>query len=745
MVVFFGIDAAAPSICCPAQKLSDMISGNPFYEITSILLIATLLGFAGRLLRQPLLIMFLITGIIVSPSYLAIIQSYEYIELLSQLGVALLLFVVGLRLELGYIRTIGPVALATGLGQIAFTSSVGYFISRALGFSSVSAFYTAVALTFSSTIIIVKLLSDKKEIDSLYGRIAIGFLIVQDFAAVVILVALTTLGQGLQHSAEPLDFVLLSAVKGIGLFAGIYLMMKYVLPKLLEKLADSQEMLSLFGIAWAAVLGMISELLGFTVEMGALLAGVSLASTPYRDAIAGRLASIRDFLILFFFVALAARLDWSTAASALGTALLFSAFVLIGNPLIVLIIMGMMGYRRRTSFHAGLTVAQISEFSLILAAMGLELGHISSRIMGIITLVGVVTIFLSTYMIQYSGRLYSLLSDTLKVFERRNPFREETGDVRAGVMEPDAVIIGLGPYGRSIAKRLLGYGKQIVGVDFDPWTLHILSGWGAEVVYGDTTDSELYSRLPLKKCKWVVGTVRSDYINSALLSFLRLNRYRGKIALTATSREQAESYERNGAHVVLRPFQDAAQQASELLLEAMTILPGKINWPVTFREIRIPSRSVFSGRTLGEIPLPGAGGAYILAFMHAGRLHYDPQPSLPVSPGDRLIIIGHTWELVRISEMFSEVSADVRLGAQPEHFDWEEVCVGSSIGPRGRPLGELRLRERFGVSVIGVRRGEEVRIVSPGPDERIMQGDCLIVIGLKSSVEVLRREGELKV
>ena len=320
-----------------------MMQGSIFYEIAAILSLATLLGVAGQKLRQPLIIMFLATGILAGPSVLGIVKSYDQIELLAHIGIALLLFIVGLKLDLHLIRTTGPVALATGLGQIVFTSAIGLAIALGLGMTLISAAYVAVALTFSSTIIIVKLLSDKKEIDSLHGQIAIGFLIVQDIAAILSLVGLTTLGSTLNAQGSVLSVSLIIAVKGLGLLGVVALLMRYVLPGLTRKLAHSQEMLILFAIAWAVFLGAGSELLGFGKEVGAFLAGMSLASTGYRDAIGARLTSLRDFLLLFFFIDLGARLDWSTVGSHVGASVLFSLFVLIGNPLIVLVIMGAMG------------------------------------------------------------------------------------------------------------------------------------------------------------------------------------------------------------------------------------------------------------------------------------------------------------------------------------------------------------------------------------------------------------------
>lgn len=203
-----------------------------------------------------------------------------------------------------------------------------------------------------------------------------------------------------------------------------YTFIRYLLPPLTRLMASSQELLLIFSIAWGLSLAAVGEWAGFSKEAGAFLAGFSLASTHFRDAIGARLTSVRDFLLLFFFIDLGAKLDFSLLGSELWLAVLLSLFVLIGNPLIVMAIMGYMGYRNRTSFFAGLTVAQISEFSIIFVAMGISLGHVGQEALGLTTLVGMVTIALSTYMILYSQPLYERLRPWLGVFERRYPHRE---------------------------------------------------------------------------------------------------------------------------------------------------------------------------------------------------------------------------------------------------------------------------------------------------------------------------------
>jgi len=365
-----------------------MMFEHIFIETSAILLIASLFGVLVLLLRQPLIVAFLLTGIISGPFGLGIITSYENVELLGHIGISLLLFIVGLRLDLHLIRTTGTVALATGMGQIFFTVLFGFIITMVMNMSLIDAIYVSVALAFSSTIIIVKLLSDKKELGSLHGRIAIGFLIVQDIAAILAIIFLIALGESAVAGEKAVWDIVWIVGKGVTFLGCIGLLMKYVLPGLTGILGRDQEVLVLFAVAWAVFLGAIGDYLGFSKEVGAFLGGVSLASTPYRDAIGSRLVTLRDFLLLllllFFFIDMGSRLEFTTVGPQLGKAVILSLFVLIGNPIIVMTIMGFMGYRRRTGLLAGLTVAQISEFSLHVAALGVGLGHITGNTMGLI-------------------------------------------------------------------------------------------------------------------------------------------------------------------------------------------------------------------------------------------------------------------------------------------------------------------------------------------------------------------------
>ncbi len=544
--------------------MTEILHATSFAEMALLLGIAAIAGALAVRLRQPVLIAYIVVGILVGPAGFELVRSHDQIDLLAQIGVAVLLFVVGLKLDITHVRHIGPVALATGLGQLGFTIILGFLIILALGKEIVEAIYVAVALTFSSTIIIVKLLSDKRELDSLHGRIAVGFLIVQDIAVVLAMMAMSALRGAGDAAAWEVAVSLLARVSAAAVL--LFLLMRYILPPVVRAMARSQELLLIFAIAWGTGLAALGEWAGFSKEAGAFLAGFSLASTSYREAIGARLTGIRDFLLLFFFIDLGSKLDFTTLGEELWPAAVLSAFVLIGNPLIVMAIMGYMGYRKRTGLLAGLTVAQISEFSIVFVAMGISLGHVGVQALGLTTLVGVVTITLSTYMILYSQALYERLAPWLSPFERLHPHRELAVERHPSPVErPNVVVFGVGRYGEHLARRLKEAGFSVLGVDFDPEVVRHLRRQGMAVRFGDGQDPDFVDGLPLEGVPWAVSTLPDLESNCVLLHALKERRFAGGIAIVARDEAQGAALKRAGAPTVLYPLRDAVEFTVEHL------------------------------------------------------------------------------------------------------------------------------------------------------------------------------------
>jgi Kef-type K+ transport system membrane component KefB len=546
----------------------EFLTASVFGEIAALLIIAAVVGLIGTMLRQPLVVSFIAVGLLVGPSALGIVRSSEQIELLSHLGIAVLLFLVGIKLDVQLVRSLGAVSLLTGLGQVLFTSVIGFAIGLGLGFNTVESLYIAVALTFSSTIIIVKLLSDKREIDSLHGQIALGFLIVQDLVVVLAMIVLSAIGIG--AAADTGIFgVALTLGAGLALLGVVMVFIRFFADPITERLARAPELLMIFAIGQAAIVAAVSDVIGLGKELGGLLAGISLASTPYREMIAARLAPLRDFLLLFFFIALGVALDLSHLGGHLVASAVFSAFVLIGNPLIVLAIMGAMGYRKRTGFLAGLTVAQISEFSLIFVAMGVALGHIQNDALGLVTLVGLITIAVSTYMITYSHQLYRICEPLLGVFERKHSLRHAP-DAADRLGQYDVILFGLGRFGSAIAERLRRGGKRVLGVDFNPLAIRQARAAGIDAEYGDASDPEFLTALSLRNAAWVVAALpvhqtglSYEDLRRTIIQSVRATGFSGRIAVVSHNEADSQALRAAGADVILEPFQDAADRALE--------------------------------------------------------------------------------------------------------------------------------------------------------------------------------------
>ena len=530
-----------------------------FEQIAAVLAVCVAAGAMALLLRQPLIVGLLAAGIAVGPEVLGLVEATSEIELLAKIGISLLLFVVGLKLDVRLISKLGPVALATGLGQVVFTSVVGFIIAVGLGFDTVPALYIAVALTFSSTIIIVKLLTDKGELEDLHGRIALGFLIVQDIVVVLAMIVITASGDATGDLAGEVVGVV---VRGVLLLGAVVLFGRYLATPVTHLLARSSELLVLGAVTWAVSVAAISILLGFSEEVGAFLAGMSLASTPYREALSGRLSTLRDFLLVFFFIELGTLFELSSAIEQLNAAVIFSLFVLIGNPIIVLIIMGLMGYRKKVSFKAGLTVAQISEFSLILVALGVTQGQIDNDVVGLVTAVGLFTISASTYLITNSDAIYARIEPALRIFERKQPTASVDLDEEAP--RPEYVVVGLGRFGSTVLQELVDSGDEVLGVDFNPRNVRS-DAWVVPVIYGDAEDPDLASQIPLEQTRWVISTLRRLEPNLQLLSSLRRSGYQCRVAVAADDNDIAEELARAGADLVFRPLHEAASPLMDLV------------------------------------------------------------------------------------------------------------------------------------------------------------------------------------
>ncbi len=517
-----------------------------FVEISVILIIATIVAAVMRILRQPMIISYIIAGLLLSPFFLDVIKSTETIFIFSQIGVAFLLFIVGLNLSPKVIKEVGKVSLVTGIGQVLFTSIIGYFISRALGFSLITSLYIAIALTFSSTIIIMKLLSDKNDLDKLYGKISIGFLLVQDIIAIIILILISSFSRGDSFVGSIISLF----GKGIVLVIIMVIISLYILPRLSNFFARSQEFLFLFSIAWGLGLATLFYLIGFSIEIGALIAGVTLSVSPYHYEISSKMRPLRDFFIILFFILLGSQLTFGSINQYIIPIVIFSLFILIGNPIIVLVLMGLLGYSKRAGFLAGLTVAQISEFSFILIALGIKVGHLTQDILSLVTVIGLITIAGSTYFIMYSDKIYPYIENYLLIFERKGV--KKTGRRRDTY---DLILFGYNRIGFDFLESFKKLKKSFLVVDYNPDIIEDLTKKRINCEYGDVGDIEFLSSLRLKKVKMVVSTVPDFETNVLLIRKIRsVNKNTIVIVISHRIEEANMLYDIGATYVVLPHF-----------------------------------------------------------------------------------------------------------------------------------------------------------------------------------------------
>lgn len=537
--------------------------GGLYTELTIIICLAALLSILFRFLKQPPILAYIIVGVILGPLGIIHIQGGEVMKSLAEVGITLLLFMLGLELRFSELKSVGKISLITGIGQIVFTTAIGFIIASLLGFSNVTALYLSVALTFSSTIIIVKLLSDKRDLNSLYGKISVGFLLVQDFVAIIALILLSGFTSG--GALDPKDFILV-ILKAVVLFGWVILLSRKALPYILDKIALSSETLFLFSLAWAFGIAAImsSPMVGFSIEIGGFLAGLALANSYESYQIVTKIRPLRDFFITIFFVTLGMGLLIADFQSILIPGIIFSLFVLIGNPLIVMILMGIFGYKKRTGFMAGLTVAQISEFSLIVMFMGNRIGHISDQNIALITFVGAVTFVSSTYMIINSNTLYRILSPYLGIFERKN-VREKV--LKDKEFKNHVILIGGKRMGESILNALIKNKDTVVVLDFDPDIINSLKNKGIDCFFGDIADPEIQELVNLDKSKLIISTISDVDDNISLLRSIRKIKNKPKIIMQTLEKESAKSLYKEGADYVVLPHVAGGHHLAKILVD----------------------------------------------------------------------------------------------------------------------------------------------------------------------------------
>lgn len=514
-----------------------------FTEISIVLALGAAIAVLMRALRQPLIIGHIITGIIAGPSFLNIIHSETAFSGFSGVGVALLLFIIGLDLSLRVFSRLSKVIALTTTAQVVAISWLGFLAARFLTFGRLESVILGIGLALSSTIIIVKLFNDKRETTRLYAQITIGVLLLQDMVATAAKIGLAAKTEG-----SSLATIGLLLGRGIVVTLLLYLCSQYLIPRFTRALESSKELLLLFALGWALGIASLFEAVGFSIEIGALFAGVSLASLPYSSEMASRLKPLRDFFIVIFFITLGQTMAPNQLSAVLIPAAVLSLVVMVAKPLVVLTVMGWLGYTKRASFKAGVALSQVSEFSLVFILAARANGLASERAVTTFTLVALITFALSTYLIKYDDKLYALWEHRLRFFERKVTMLEQR-EVRNHY---PIAMFGYRKGGIEFLRTFKDMGKTFIVVDYDPDVIENLEQQGVHYLYGDAVDPELLEELHLDKAKLVVSNISDFKTNNFLSHWLHKNNPGAVFVCSADSAKQAsELYEEGAAYVMI--------------------------------------------------------------------------------------------------------------------------------------------------------------------------------------------------
>jgi len=532
-----------------------------FADIGIIIIAAAILAYIAKLIKQPLIPAYIITGILLTPIF-GLITDVSFITTLSEIGIAFLLFMVGLEMDLRKLRDVGPMAGFIGVLQILMTFIATFMFALLMGSKQIEAIYLGAIITFSSTMVVVKLLSDRKELETLHGRIIIGILLIQDIFAVIALLVINAVG----NLTSTNIVVTLGVAFGLILVAA--LSSKYIFPSMFKFVAKSQELLLLTALAICFIFSVVLASVGFSISIGAFIAGVTLATLPYNVEIISKIKSLRDFFAIIFFVSLGMELIFSSIENIIIPALIWLGFLLIVKPFIIMFLCAFFGYRKRTGFYTALGLAQVSEFALIIVAKGLSLGHISEDIFSIVIIMALISITTTSYFVHYDHFMYKKVAKFLGFFDKFNDNKQEMPEFPKK-KKYDTILCGHNRIGYSIAASIKKMNRSLLVIDFNPEVIKSLIQRKIHCIYGDVGDSELLERLPIKDAKLIISTVPEK--SEVLLLIKKARRVNKDILIyvTANQIEEALDYYDAGADYVILPHFLGGEKAS-LLIEDFT-------------------------------------------------------------------------------------------------------------------------------------------------------------------------------
>jgi Kef-type K+ transport system membrane component KefB/Trk K+ transport system NAD-binding subunit len=510
-------------------------------DITFSILFAWVLGLLAHFSRQPLILAYLVAGFFIGPFGMGWVKSQESIAVISELGLIFMLFMIGLEIDLKKIIRAGPVILFAAGGQLIGGCLLGILffvgIGLSLGGGAFDALYLTVACALSSTVIIVKVLYEKRELDTLPGRITLGVLVLQDIFAILFLAVQPSLAN-LQVSV-----IVISIARVGALVATALILSRYVLPKLFHQIARRPELILLGALAWCFLIGEIAEKLHLSREMGSLVAGVSLSTFPYALDVTAKVTTLRDFFITLFFVALGMTIPIPTG-SVIALALIIAAFTVVSRVVTTFAPLYLMKQGLRASLLPAINLAQISEFSLVVIQTGITAGHIKTETASAVSFAFVLLAVFSTFIMVRSGEITKGLIGPLKKIGLRDldHAHHAEGAHEGGHGATNRIVI-LGFFRSAsalmsqIERQNEALLEQITVIDFNPTVFRTLNERGVHVIYGDISNVDTLVHAGIGKAEMIILSVPDSLLvganNEKLVRHVRALNPTAKIVATA--------------------------------------------------------------------------------------------------------------------------------------------------------------------------------------------------------------------
>ncbi len=534
-----------------------VINGDIFLHLGVVVIFAAVAAYLLRLIKQPQILAYVIAGILITPIF-KLITNTSVIKSMSIIGIAFLLFIVGLEIDLKRLKNVALVSTLGGGISIILLFIMGYVLALVLGFLNLEAAYIGLMLAFSSTMVILKLLSDKKELQTLHGRIVIGILLLEDIVAIFALSILS--------SIDNFNFLLfgIATLKFVGLFGIAFLTSKFVFPKVFRFAAKNQELLLISSLAVCFIFSLAFYFLGFSIAIGAFLAGLALGNLQYNFEIISKVKSLRDFFSLLFFVSLGMGLSLTVIKNLYLPIILFTFFAIMLKPFLVMMICSLFKYTKKPSFMTAISLSNIGEFSLIIATHGVMSEHISKELFSMIVIVTLASITLTSYLTKYDQTLYKLFEKPLKIFDI---FTTERLEYLPTEIKPKVILCGYNRIGFSILKNFNKIKKKVLIVDYNPEIIFKLVKDGFHCIYGDVTDDEIIERMYLKQINMLISTVPEINDNLYLIKKILAVNKKAKIIVTSSEIDNALRLYKHGADYVILPHFLGGEHVANLITD----------------------------------------------------------------------------------------------------------------------------------------------------------------------------------